>query len=813
VFSTRFRSVRNSAKVCQCFLRLALPGVLLCSTARAQLQWGIDGAGGSGAWDTTTANWWNGTTNVPWDGGTAVFGGTGGVVTSFLPGPNVTGLTFNSPGYSIESGRLFLQNADSTPFDFVVTANEAATINATISPGSGAGIALVKRGPATLTVSHGNFVNRVQVEEGEYRVGGGSDLVYSDVVLADAPGVTVTLASTNSASCSFRSLSGGGAAGGIVQPDSQARTVYVVVFNGGTFDGTLQNNGAGKLALILAGAVGSPFQLTRTNTYTGSTEIRGGALVFSEGGSAAESSMVSVLPAGVLRLDNLGTAVTNRLSDSAAFSLQAGRVEFVGNPTTAIDERLGILKYAGASSIGATRSGTTPAMLTFAGVERRFHATIDVSGTGRVGWTGLVNHPSGIAHPSITAGNEWATVGVDARLEPFTSYATNLATATADEHVKISSATTSLAASATAATLNWQNNTGGTGILNIDPGRVLTLSAGGILSSGTGANEIRGGSISIGDSELVIVNRNALAISSNLVETVARTALTKTGAGTLTLTGSNSHSGVTAINEGILEVGSDAALGTGSAVEFSGGTLRATASFTSSKNLKRGENGIGVVDTAGFDVTFAGKETHPLSKTGAGTLRLPGTTSTILHLAAGTVVLPNLISGFVSLSGGTLIAAGNLTELRIDGPATFELGGSNGTVFQLNSARNFGSSNPLTIRTGVGIGGDLLRINSLSFPFTYNPGSVLFDFENLGGVAVGNSYTLITFGSALFLPNASTYAISPVAAAAGWSGTFSAVGNNVNITFSSVPEPGSAALIAVGLLALAGRRRRRFSGR
>ena len=50
----------------------------------------------------------------------------------------------------------------------------------------------------------------------------------------------------------------------------------------------------------------------------------------------------------------------------------------------------------------------------------------------------------------------------------------------------------------------------------------------------------------------------------------------------LTLTGANRYSGTTAINEGILEVGSDAALGTGSGLEFNGGTLRASASSCSS---------------------------------------------------------------------------------------------------------------------------------------------------------------------------------------------------------------------------------------
>src|ERR1043166_1240774 len=67
----------------------------------ATLSWGSGGTGGSGAWNTTNLNWWNGTSDVTWtDGGAAVFSGTGGTVA--LPGTvAATQLTFRVPGYSI----------------------------------------------------------------------------------------------------------------------------------------------------------------------------------------------------------------------------------------------------------------------------------------------------------------------------------------------------------------------------------------------------------------------------------------------------------------------------------------------------------------------------------------------------------------------------------------------------------------------------------------------------------------------------------------------------------------------------------------
>ena len=71
------------------------------------------GGGGAGTWDTTTANWYDGTIDNVWGGtggDTAVFGGTGGGVNL---GAAITagGLTFNSTGYTLTGGTLTLAGA------------------------------------------------------------------------------------------------------------------------------------------------------------------------------------------------------------------------------------------------------------------------------------------------------------------------------------------------------------------------------------------------------------------------------------------------------------------------------------------------------------------------------------------------------------------------------------------------------------------------------------------------------------------------------------------------------------------------------
>src|SRR5690242_14919772 len=73
-----------------------------CAPAHAQTAtWGVNGSGGSGNWDTTTANWLNGSGNVTWpNSGNAIFAGpSGGTVHSFVFGPVVSSMTFNTSGY------------------------------------------------------------------------------------------------------------------------------------------------------------------------------------------------------------------------------------------------------------------------------------------------------------------------------------------------------------------------------------------------------------------------------------------------------------------------------------------------------------------------------------------------------------------------------------------------------------------------------------------------------------------------------------------------------------------------------------------
>lgn len=772
-------------------------GLFWNGIASGQLTWGVGGNGGSGTWDPgTTADWWNGTTNVTWSANSdAIFAGTGGTVTSVFPGPSANSLTFNSLGYTIQSGWI-----NTSAANFNVVTNQSATISSTLSSNGGNTPTLVKSGIGTLTVSGTNFLPRVLVNQGEYLVGGNSTLFFSDVTLANSPGVLVTLGQTSN-NVSIQSLSGGGVSGGVVQPNATARTVTLTLGKAATFNGVMQDNGSGKLALTVFAVPTTVISLAGQNTYSGATSVQQATLSLSQNGSALNSA-VTVQQSGILQLDNSTGVNANRISDSLDLTLQNGAFKFIGNASTAVEEVTGNLKFAGAVSITNTQPGAAASLLTFSNATRQSHGTIDFVGNGRSKWTGMANDSFGLVGTYATAGNEWSTVGGDGRVDALATYQSNINTALITDHVKITGGgITTLAASTQVATLNMQNSSGSTGILDVGASNTLTFGDGGILTSGTAASQIQNGTISAdATGELVVTNRNALTISSNIAETVANTGLTKSGAGVLTLTGANTYSGITAIDQGTLVVSSDANLGTGTTIEFNGGTLKAAQSFSSSKNFTRGTNFVGTIDTAGFDLTFSGTNAAGISKTGAGSLTLTNPAAGSISVSQGSVILPSPTSGDVTLQGGTLVASGTLSSLSLSSASTLDIGGNSAATLTTTSYSTTAfSGQALTVRFGVGLSvQDLWTITNPVNSFSLSNGAFLFDFQNLGGAMTGTNYTLMnvqTFGTPL---TASMFGFSPTATAAGWAGNFSVDSNTVSVNLTSVPEPSAPALLALG---------------
>src|SRR5262249_2759100 len=124
------------------------------------------------------------------------------------------------------------------------------------------------------------------------------------------------------------------------------------------------------------------------------------------------------------------------------------------------------------------------------------------------------------------------------------------------------------------------------------------------------------------DNGALVFNRsNALTYAGVISGTGS---LTKSGAGTLTLTADNTYASGTTIDARTLAVSSAAKLGAASGgLSFSGGTLRFDAGFTSNRGVTLNAGG-GTFNTNGNTATLGGTISGAgrLTKSGTGTLTL-----------------------------------------------------------------------------------------------------------------------------------------------------------------------------------------------
>jgi autotransporter-associated beta strand protein len=252
--------------------------------------------------------------------------------------------------------------------------------------------------------------------------------------------------------------------------------------------------------------------------------------------------------------------------------------------------------------------------------------------------------------------------------------------------------------------------------------------------------------------------------------------LAKQGTGTLYLSNTNTYSGGTFFNDGIISISSDANLGLPSGgLTFNGGTLQFTADVASNRSITINAGG-GVLDTQSttdiLSGTISGSGT--LTKIGTGTLVLTGISS---------------FSGPTNINAGTLVVNGSNFS-----PTTVAAGASlKGTGVIGSSISAFGTVRPGNSVGTLTIAGPVIFNNSSTYAEEISP-----SVPSLLNVTAG-SVTINPFSILSILPEDGSYGVGStytiIQASGGVIGTFTAVTNNFPLVmFNVIYHPQSVVL-------------------
>ncbi len=685
------------------------------SLSAATLTWSASPAGN--AW-SAAANW--GGTAPAASGDALVFNASSvTALTQDIPNLSVLGLTFNT-----------------TAPAFTVSLNQALTLTAggslTLASGGTATQTFAGTGPLRVGAgtSAANFVNN----------GSGALLVQTPVASASAPGGTLGLGGTGAGEVS-----------------------------------SLISDGPGPLALTKSGT--GTWTLKTANTYTGSTRVTGGTLVFDGAASSPASAAFSVGAGATLRWSDssVGGIVASRLG-TAPLTLAGGTFRLTNDAAnipyapqvTRLELAAGTASTLATAQAGASGTATLTIGTLVRGAGSILLADLPGAGTTRNtvllgnGSTHVVN---GII-PWILDATGGAPLLYDATagLRPVTAFQTGAPTAwTSTDHVRLTTGTTTLTGARSVASLTLAQ--AAATALDLG-GSSLTLAPGPLLVTGNFASTLRNGTVALGASEGVIsVAANTLTVSAALTGSGG---LTKTGSGGLTLA-TTSLSGPVSVVAGTLT------LGTGGSIS----------------NLT----------TTGGNLTFTGTPAATvgsLSGIGSASVVTVGTTAPVsLTLAPGSHVFNRFtFSGGTTAQSLTLNGTGATTTLaglglNASSAWTLTLAGGDWTTtaFAGNGGSPYGTFN-LTGGASLRLGGSRFGLHGT---WNVSDGSLVWPagFSGEGGAGAGYQTTVSGQGAVTWEGShslASSVSTTPVSNFLRVQGGVATVLGNLTVGSSSAPS-------------------------
>jgi fibronectin-binding autotransporter adhesin len=360
--------------------------------------------------------------------------------------------------------------------------------------------------------------------------------------------------------------------------------------------------------VTLDGAGNVTFSGASANSYTGLTTVSSGNL------NLNKTAGVDAIGTGGIEVDSGATATwlaSNQISDTATVT---------ANGTVALgifSETVGVLSGSGGVTVGSgsvfTIGGSNNLSSTFTGI---------ISGNGTIA-------KSGTGTLELTGANTFGGAG---------------------QTVTVNSGTLSISSNG-----NLGNTSNG-----------LTFNGGRLLLS---ADVTSARSVVLASGATFDIDANAGTFNGTISGVGG---LTKTGSGSLALSGTNTYSGGTTINNGTVVVNNANSLGAaGGTLALNAGTLEVATGFASSRNIVLGNasSTIQVDPSQTYNASGIVSGTGTLNKTGTGNLTLTGANT----FTGSTAVT----EGTLTLASSSGTALGSTTGITVNAGGTLLLGASN----------------------------------------------------------------------------------------------------------------------------------------
>jgi autotransporter-associated beta strand protein len=653
-------------------------------------------------------------------------------------GGNVTYTATNDPLGATISGNLGLGATRTFTIGDSASAANDLTVSALIS---GTGFGLTKAGAGTLLLSGANtYTGATTLTAGTLSVGANANLGNANALVLDGG----TLQITGTTLTSYAS----GLIGTHAVTQNADKTIGLDINNAlNTFTvSTALTQGTGGLTKTGAGTL----VLSGTNTYSGATTVNAGTL---------RSGASNVLPdASNVTVSGNAAGVTPTLN-LAGKSDTIGTLSFGGSTATsgaAVATGAGTLTLGGAVTYTATNNplGATISGNLALGANRTFtignstNAANDLTVSALISGTGFGLTKAGAGTLLLSGANTYTGV------------------------------TTLSAGVLSVATIgNGGVRAGGLGRAT-NAAANLVFNDGTLQYTGATASTDRNFTINDGTTATFDITTNNLTVSG--ASTATSGALTKIGAGTLTLSGANLYTGATTVNAGTLRSGANDVLPNASNVTVSGNA----AGVTPTLNLNGKSDTIGTLSFGGSTTTSGAAVT-----TGAGTLTLGGAvTYTATNDPLGATISGNLGLGATRTFtiGDSASAANDLTVSALISGTGFGLTKAGAGTLLLSGANTY--TGVTTLNAGVlsvatigngGVAGGLGKATNAAANLVFNDGTLQYTGAT---ASTDRNFTI----------NAGTTA------------TFDITTNNLTVSGASTATSGALTKIGTGTLTLSG---------